>query len=242
MPFAHKKYKESEEMKLHDSKNFIVLLITYFIFGCLVCIQGQNQKQNKLVSSENHSEIYRKLLDILFLQDVLTREDIRFAFLLRFKPSFEAESQIIIVEYSDGHKEVISQVSQNGNIWQKLMDMIFEGENIKDLVEVSKKFQVRTRSVKASSSQIIGWRRTFLDVVCVQAMDEKKSTRLVPSNEIIAQADGTIYQLWYIGERNVRYEFTSPYQRKVTDKERHPFEVWMKNVAKAVEKLPSISK
>lgn len=190
-----------------------------------------------MMATDDTISLYDRLLGEVFPRNILNAPDIRYAFVLRVIPSFQAESQIIIVKRKDSSEEVKVQRSLSGNIDQKFQQLI-EGKDQVDLIQLANQFRVQTLHVKAPASHLAQWRQAFLSAAYVQAANEKRMAGTASkTDQADLLLDGTAYDLWYVGEYDVRYEF----HRAPRNPDEHPFTLWIKDILRTVEKLPASS-
>jgi hypothetical protein len=80
------------------------------------------------VPSPSTQEIeYPRALDLLFPRDALKQPALYFVTILRYEPSFEPESQIVLIG-REGYAEAIEYRSLDGNLFYKLDDLIRNGD------------------------------------------------------------------------------------------------------------------
>ncbi len=182
------------------------------------------------------SKTYEQVLDLLFPRDKLEEAKIRYAFVLRYEPSFDAESQIMIIYRAD-NVEAIEYKSADGNINTKLNE-IFRRTGTENAVEMAKQIRITKRVININSAAIRRLRDSFFKRLCQSLEGEIKffdRTRDV----INITADGTKYRLWYMGLGTIFYEFFGTGADRPTSTDESPLMEWMKDVRRKITKLPS---
>lgn len=191
-------------------------------------LQEGRLKSYKVVSSET----YNRVLDILFPRD----DSAIFAIVLRFEPSFQPESQIIIRRGLD-KAEVIEYTSLSGNIYKKLNDVIAQGGK-EDAVEMAKLIKVRKRSVEVPHAQVKQWHTSFLVSISESLNGFKEKSEEYDTGTSTIALDGTFYDLWYkqiSNEMSFRlYDQAVEVPRLEAD---FKLVQWMNAVRREVEKL-----
>lgn len=159
----------------------LVSLAVIFYPG--VSIQAQ-QSQRPL-----NRHTYYRLLDTIFPRaetPAYGNTSLRaYSVILRFRPSFEAESQINIIGYEDGNIEVVVfTLLNNKNVWEQMVDLE-ELTKRSDLAHFVKSIPVRRQAIQKSDKSL------------KQLMDRFSSFRVSLPKEIETVADGFGYDLWY---------------------------------------------
>jgi hypothetical protein len=185
-------------------------------------------KSYKVVSQET----YNRVLDILFPQGDLGVVTI----VLRFEPSFQPESQIIIRKDLD-KAEVIEYTSLSGNIYSKLNDVMAHGGK-EDAVEMAKLIKVRRRSVEVPYAQIKQWHTGLLASIRESLNVFKEKLDEYDTGTSTIALDGTFYDLWYeqVGDK---FSFKL-YDEEINDlRSTGKFKLvqWMNTVRRDVRKL-----
>lgn len=226
-------------MKIKDSilpLCFPVLILTVLIIFSAPCVnaQGQTPLQGKPTELSD-SEIINRVLDLLFPRDVLEGDNIKFAFVLRFRPSFAPETQITIVERTSG-LEVIEYMSLDGNLDQKITDILI-GTGQTDAKEIAQKLRIKKRVLKVSPAQVRRWRSIFYDRLSAWEKLEKKE----PANKkgpFYILLDGTIYNLWYRSRTGaIFYDLSGSEINGSPSNADSPLIQWMNNVRREIKKL-----
>src|SRR5215831_12786180 len=112
-------------MFMWTKRSFGRLLFAAAVIGLAMVAAAAQSTRNQRPASVN-SKTYERVLDLLFPRDVLKDHKIRYAFVLRYEPTFLPESQIVIVGRQEG-VEVITYKSIDGSIEAKLDDMLRAG-------------------------------------------------------------------------------------------------------------------
>ncbi|MCM3874614.1 MAG: hypothetical protein ND895_28300 [Pyrinomonadaceae bacterium] len=213
--------------------SILVLMLSVSInaFG-----QGQPPQSYKVISFDTHD----KVLNLLFPLDALD-EAKEFALILRYKPSFEPESQIVIVA-RDGKMQVTDYTSLDGNIYSKLNQIKAE-TNREDPLEMSKALQVRKRELTVPFVQIQRWRQNLIDGVAASLRPKKFETATPPKTTSVI-LDGTVYELWdssgvFRGSGDFHYSVYGTEVSKRVFRDESPFIGWMKRIRKEISRLES---
>ncbi|HLG15421.1 MAG TPA: hypothetical protein VJH03_13105 [Blastocatellia bacterium] len=139
------------------------------------------------------NETYQLVLDTVFPREAPAAN---YSVVLRFRPSFHPESQIVIKRGSN-ETEVIEYTSLSGNIYSKLDEIIRDGTN-EDATEMAKLIKVRRRLIQIPSSKVRQWYTDFLGSFGESLKRlRRESERFDKSGTINVAADGTFYDLWY---------------------------------------------
>jgi len=176
--------------------------------------QNERQKPSRVISQAG----YNRALDILFPRDTYSRDQTTrtvFALILRFKPSFRPETQIVIKRKLDG-VEVVEYTSLDGNIYSKLNDALARAGYEDAAVEMAKLIRVRRRMVEVPERRVKQWHKDFLNSMGDSAKALKRRSRQFDKDGTLTVAvDGTFYDLWY--EPGVDEMSFSVYDEEVDD-------------------------
>lgn len=159
------------------------------------CIPQQRQlpQSHPVVTSQT----YNQVLDAVFPRETRGDRQIVFEIILRFRPSFQSTSQIIIRKFTTG-VEVIEYTSMVGSIYQKLNKILADGGK-EDVIEMTKAIKVKKRTVNVSEAQVMRWYDAFFDSFNATAKTLHKIgdelSRTNGSETILL--DGTNYDVWY---------------------------------------------
>lgn len=174
---------------------------------------------------------YNQVLDILFPRDVL-EPGAEFAFVLRYEPAFDVETQIVLVKRA-GLVQVLEYRPVKGRIETQLNEILrrTRRENAR---EMARQIRIRRQVVSAGPNDVKEWREGFYDKVCPAIAAEKLFNE---KGEASLIADGTRYRLWYKGLGSIHYDFIGSGVNSPTGSEEQPFITWMKDIRQLVEKL-----
>ena len=171
--------------------------------------QATRLKSYKVVSPET----YNRVLDISFPRDDPDPSKTILAIVLRFKPSFKPESQIVIRRRLD-KVEVIEYTSLNGNIYSKLDNVMAYGGK-EDAVEMAKLIKVRRRSIEVPYAQVKQWHMNLLDRIGESLKAFKEKSEEYDRGTVTLALDGAAYDLWY--EQGLNKISFSLYDEEVND-------------------------
>jgi hypothetical protein len=167
------------------------------ILACLILCAGNfslsAHAQEKTVPSLD-LEDYRRILDELFPRNVMDKPGPEFVMVLRYLPSFEAESQIVIA----GRKNeinVIELTSLDGNIFYRLTD-VMQRTGEKSSVELAKYIRVKRRELKISVRRLNLWRRNLIESVSKSLRVKVLESTLPTARAMNVMDDGTSYEFW----------------------------------------------
>ena len=169
------------------------------IVGCLVLwallnnsITYGQEKTIRVLEIED----YGKILDMLFPRDVFDEYEYKrsFVLVLRYKPSFDAETQIVIAGRENGIN-VVEFTSLDGNVYYKLGE-IMEKTGQKSSVELAKYIRVKKRELKIPLRQLNIWRRNLIDSVSRSVRPKVLESTLPAATMANVTDDGTRYELW----------------------------------------------
>ena len=192
--------------------------------------EGKALKSHKVLSHETETRV----LDILFPRDETAKN---YLFVLRFRPSFHPESQIVVK--GDGDKiEVLEYTLLSGNIYDKLDDVLAHGGS-EDAVEMARLIKVRRRSIEVPYSKVKQWRAGFLGSFCELSKSFRDQTeKLDKKGTITLVLDGTYYDLWdNQGMNKMSFSF---YDEEVSEQQPNgalKMVQWMNAVRHDVERL-----
>lgn len=156
-------------------------------------VQGSATKSYPIVRRET----YDRVIDIVFPRDNPDYSKTIFAFVIRFRPYSQPESQLIIRRGTE-QIEVIEFISLDGDIYVKLNELLARGYK-EDAVELAKAIRVKRRVITASFAQVKQWYTGFFDSLAntTKTLREQggESDRTGGSETIFLH--GGIYDLWY---------------------------------------------
>ena len=141
-------------------------------------------------------ETYNRVLEILFPRDDPDSSKTVFELVLRFRPSFQPTSQIVIRKRVD-KVEIVEYTSLEGNIYRKLNEALASGSK-EDAVELAKLIRVQRKEIRIPHDQIQQWYADFLDSLSETTTLKERGEEFdkTEGSETIL-LDGTIYDLWY---------------------------------------------
>lgn len=156
-------------------------------------VQDRTPKSYSIVREET----YNRVLDIVFPRDDPDSSKTIFAFVLRFKPYSQPESQVIIRRGAE-KIEVIEYTSLDGRIYTKLNELLARGSK-EDAVELAKAIRVKRKAIKVPYAQVKRWYTTFFYSLAstTKTLRDKggEFDRTGGSETIFLH--GAFYNLWY---------------------------------------------
>jgi len=176
---------------------------------------------------------YPQALDLLFPRAALTEPSLYFVTILRYEPSFDPESQIVLIG-REGYAEVVEYRSLNGNLFCKLDDLIRNGEITAS--DFAKRVRVSRRTLRIPFALAQTWRKNLLDGVATASRPEPM--RYVrPLKTVNVVTDGTKYEIWDSGTNGyLHFELDGGQTHKRVYPGRASFITWMDAVRHSVAK------
>jgi hypothetical protein len=204
--------------------------IVLLLLACF-CIHAQEQlpKEIPILSDETQ----QKLSELLFPLDALKSSGGQFVLILRYRPSFEEDSQYVIVG-GDG-KVHVTEYTSNGNVWYKANE-IFGRTGRDDAIEIAKMIGVRKREFDIPFAQLRRWRSNLIDSIAV-ALRPKKVESIYPGKYGTVILDGTTYDIWDSSGAGVIH--FSLYDSEVSDRiypDDPAFVRWMKLIRRELRR------
>ena len=145
-------------------------------------------QEERVISDEE----YEQVLNLLFPLNALIEPYYEFVTILRYKPSFGAEAQIVLIG-REGYVQVIEYQSLDGNLYSKLSELLGSGEL--SPAEMASRVRVRKREIRVPFHQAQRWRRGLIDSINIAA--RPRALRYAPPpREVTIVTDGTEYELW----------------------------------------------
>jgi hypothetical protein len=195
-------------------------------------------QDNPAKSSPVVSQVtYNKVLDVLFSWADSDPNKTVFTIVLRFKPSFHTESQIVLRRRLD-KVEVRDYVSLDGSIYGKLNEVLMRTGN-EDAVEMAKLIQVKRRTMEIPYSQVKQWHMSFLaNINDLHKAFKRSSEEYDKAGTVALRLDGTFYDLWY--EQGLNKMSFSLYDEEIDAlRSTGDFKLvqWMNGVRREVSKL-----
>lgn len=197
----------------------------------LACTQLSAQKPSVSYAPSNRES--EQVFDLLFPRDVLETVG-TYSFVLRYEPSFKAESQITFVKRGDRF-EVIEYVSANGSI-EEQMNKILESYPRATPRMMARKIKVTQRKITITNEEGTRWRDDFYASACPAFGDDKLFYNGKATTVIL---DGARYQLWYNGMGLIHYDFSGSWVDSSKGPNEEPVVTWMKNIYRRVHEIKS---
>lgn len=183
-------------------------------------------------------ETYNRVLDIVFPRDDPDPSKTVFAFVLRFRPNSQPESQIVIRRGVD-KIEVVEYRSLDGDIYVKLNELLERGSK-EDAGELAKAIRVKSRVVSVPLAQVKQWYAGFFDSLAstTKTLREKgEEFDKTGGSETIFLHGGT-YDLWYKQFLNqMSFSLYDVDVDDVSSSAEFKMVQWMDTVRRDVEKL-----
>jgi hypothetical protein len=216
-----------------------------FIVILLLCsssteAQRKGAKQREQDAIANYvvdSTTYNQVLDLLFPRDVLVGAW-GYAFVIRYAPTFDTESQITILN-KNGIIEVVEYTPAEGNISRQLKRILprIGDFNAKG---AAKQIKIRRRVISISPEFVRQLRDTFYDRLDQLRSQEKEFTSR-DAGTINVIDDGTQYLLWYRGKVTIQFDIIGTNVGSQSLPDESPLLDWMKNVHRIIKQLPAAS-
>jgi hypothetical protein len=196
-----------------------------------IALQTQIPSSSKVISRN----AYDSVLDIVFPKDIPEPDKTYFSIIMRFKPSFDVERQIIIRK-TEGKYEVLVYEAVDGNIYRKLNHMINDRQITKP-EEMAKFLKVSKRTISLPHKQVENWHAAFLNTIS-RSLDKFRQDleELEKAGTVTVLLDGTTYELWY--EQGMNKIAFSIYDAELTKLEATgilPLVRWMNKIRLEIE-------
>jgi len=183
-------------MYLQHFRTPLLLIVVLVLFGFVGRGQAGAQERSTSMNPVVSATTYDKVLDAVFPREDPDTSRTIFMFVLRFKPSFKPESQIVVRKAVEG-TDVIEYVALNGNIYARLNDFLAHGGN-ENVVNMSKLITVRKTSVRVSYAQVKKWYNDLLVNIAASTGEfSRRVEEFDKSGDRYALLDGTTYELFY---------------------------------------------
>ena len=157
---------------------------------------GASRPQPQRTSPVVSRETYLSVLEAVFPRNDPDPSKTLFEFVLRFRPSFHATSQIVIRNRGD-RTELIEYISLDGNIFDKLNETLARGGK-EDVTALAKSIKVRRREILIPETQMKAWYERFFEAVEVTGKTLKQNgEESLRTRSVTLVLDGTIYEVWY---------------------------------------------
>jgi hypothetical protein len=171
-------------------------LFTVFILALPFCSNCPAQDTATATHSVVTRKTYEGVLDRLFPRDDPDTDNSLQTFVIRFKPSFQPESQINVRQTWD-RIEVTEYRVSGGNVYQRLNEILANG-GAEDEAAMAKSIDVRTRNFSIPQRQSDRWHARLLDGIARSTATLRTSLVYVErTRQINLPLDGTFYQIWY---------------------------------------------
>ena len=205
-----------------------LVVLVFLLIGCSRGVFGQEPATaaNEVKSTD---DVYKTLLDLVFPRKLGGRFEIQLV--LRYTPTAERESQIVISCQLDGRCDVVLYQVPEGSppVFIQAQD-VMERMGIHDPHEIRKHLKVSTQRLEP------------LPVLEVRALVyEFAQLRLPPPLDVRLSFDAYSYQCWMrAGMQEMYFSFADSDPQIVKD--RHPLVAWMIKTKATVEKLAAESR
>lgn len=223
-------------MTLQFGRLRFIIFLLLAVCTMEVYAQEQKSKQKESLIPVIKSETYNQVLDLLFPCEVLTGS-FGYAFVLRYEPSFNAESQITILNRA-GKIQIVEYTSLDGNIYQKIND-IYQRTGQNKAEELAKQIQVQKRVVNISPSEIKRLRESFYNS-SHRVIEYEKNLIGENIKVVTLTDDGARYRLWYRGTGIIYYDLSGSDINSSSLINEHPMIKWMKNVRYMINRVARV--
>jgi hypothetical protein len=218
------------------------ILIAAILTTNLVCIQAQKKfpsqrEKDEIANYVVDRDTYDQVLDIVFPRDVLVNAW-GYALVLRYKPSFDAESQITVLNRA-GKIEIIEYTSVKGSIYLQLKKILRQVGDF-NARKAARQIQIRKRVINAPTATAQQLRQSFYALLDQLARHEKEVIT-EDMKSINLMEDGTQYLLWYRGQASTQFSVVGSDLDTSSLSSESPIVDWMKNVHRIIKQLPAAS-
>jgi hypothetical protein len=186
------------------------------------------------------SDTYRRVLETLFPQHDPAAGGTLWKIVLRFNPSSQPESQIIIQQSADdiSRFQIIEYELPDGSIYNQLNQYLAQG-NKTDVTQMAKSIKVKRKEANITRAQARQWRMTFYPAL------NSTTNRLRVEAEAIEKTGteafvihGAFYEVWlYQGLKKISVSLQDVDIDKARPGGEYKLVQWMNSVRLSVGKL-----
>lgn len=208
-----------------------------FLIAFLWFLAQGSASENPIFGQKVVSEdTYDQVLDLVFPRDALRNRNVRYVFVLRYEPTFQAESQVVIVNGWD-RSDIIEYRSLDGNIEMKL-DAIVRHTKKEDIKRMAKQIRIQIRHLSVPSADLNLLHDNFF-----QSLHLSERALVGPKSErVTVTQDGTTYRVWYSGITEIQTDLSGSGIGSPTRADEAPLLDWMKDVHRKLESAPVMSR
>lgn len=160
-------------------------------FGLMILFTIPSSRYPRIQQNIQHDEVreavkkYQGTLDVLFPRDEGNLKETDYRIVLRFHPSFSAESQIVMSKMTGGSIQIVSYTlpGQKSSVGDLLQELEIRGINSPD--EIARRFQVVRKDVTLNPQVVDDLIRRY------------SALRINPALDYSASLDPSMYELWY---------------------------------------------
>jgi len=168
---------------------------------------------------------YQRILDIVMPRELYDRRGGEFLLTLRFEPSFDPESQIVIGKRPEGYAVTYYSLPAGVRSISYQMDKIVAETGETDAAVIAKQINVECQKVDIPAQ------------VVAELMSQYSNLRLSPELDTLVTLDPTWYRLWFrASSSGAELFFSYGDAHYGHDEKAHPLVRWMNEVKRVVEK------
>jgi hypothetical protein len=142
-----------------------------------------------------NNEVYEKTLDVLFPERNSSPKNIISTTVLRFEPTFESESELVLRETFDS-SEILYYKATEGNIYHRLNEVI-QGGSPADPVLLSKKINITAKKILIPKTLFKNWNSTMFEGIRLSTKTLDDVGEQQRGGAVSIPLDGTVYVLKY---------------------------------------------
>jgi hypothetical protein len=212
---------------------FAGVCLLLLVMGNTIPAQRQSVSTGTIIPTPSE-ETYERVLELLFPLKEIKPTGVEFALVVRFRPSFEANSQIIIYQKA-GKIKVLEASSSDGNVYQRLTALLSRNRS-KQPADLARMIKLRKRDVEVSPVLTKQWLEQFTSSLHASLLPPGKASQYG------LYLDGTIYELHYVsGTEEYTYSYYGPEVGFSMKDSAPPLVRWMNELRQSIADLPAIA-
>jgi hypothetical protein len=183
-------------------------------------------------------QAYDQVLDRIFPRELFAGRNLAYTMILRFTPSFAAESQLVIRVGLDKSVEARLYAVERRSAADTAEEYV-KRTGQQDIVKIAAAIEVTERRLQVDFQEVERWHSQLYDALDSSVRELKRSAaEYLKSGTVDVVLDGTTYDLWYAQgtlESHWRYVDVDANGREVVV----PLTRWLNMVRSAAQKRPA---
>ncbi len=168
------------------------LLCSIFLVPLMSRVERSAAQGQPVVSSV----AYNRVLDAIFPYERLRANVVQYQMVLRYTPSAQAECELIVNVYNNGHARVSFFEVSGSTAWDTANDYVRKNGS-ESVAQIAALVDVKKQEIDVPLSQAELWhRRLLLSLVETSRELQEESDEVQRSGEVTVSLDGTGYELW----------------------------------------------